>query len=262
MVAGSDLLRYLLSVSGAIALMFGIALWLRARPTSRSARQALLAAALAFGVLSIYAAQYVVARLVSAGFKPFTAADAAADRRTAIVVLGSGSMDVEDWSGRTFSVVDPAAATRVLEASRVFTLIDPAIVISSGGIAQPDSIRRPTGETMRDALVILGVPPDRILVETMSRTTRDEALVVAPMLAAQSIGQTILVTSQTHMRRALGTFRAVGIRAIPAVAQELDRHKSLTEWMLPSETGLDLASSNAHETIGLAYYWLRGWWRR
>jgi len=262
MVAGSDLLRYLLSVSGVIAFMLGIALWVWARPASRSARRTLLAGALACGILSTYGVQYVVARVVSAGFKPFAAADAAAGRRTAVVVLGSGGFDVEDWSGRTFSVVDPAAATRVLEASRVFALIDPAIVISSGGTARADSIHRPTGETMRDALVIVGVPADRILVETVSKTTRDEALVIAPMLEAQSIGQTILVTSQTHVRRALGAFRAVGVRPIPAVAQELDRRKSITEWILPSDTGLDLASSNGHETIGLAYYWLRGWWRR
>jgi uncharacterized SAM-binding protein YcdF (DUF218 family) len=76
------------------------------------------------------------------------------------------------------------------------------------------------------------------------------------------VDQVVLVTSQTHMRRALGAFRAVGLRPIPAVAQEFERTKPLSTWILPSEEGLAIASGNAHEVIGLAYYWLRGWWRR
>src|SRR5262245_16327796 len=179
MVAGSDLLRYVLSIGGAIALMLGVSLWLLARPASRPARRVLLVGALAFAAISMYGTQYLIARAMSAGFKPFTAADAARGRRTAVVVLGSGGIEVEDWSGRTFAVVDPSAAARVLEASRVFMLVDPATVISSGGNSHADDPRRPTGEIMRDALVVLGVPPDRILVETESRTTRDEAIVVA-----------------------------------------------------------------------------------
>ena len=39
---------------------------------------------------------------------------------------------------------------------------------------------------MKEALVRLGVPPDRILMETESRNTYTEALVVAPMLRKAS----------------------------------------------------------------------------
>src|SRR5262249_30292712 len=152
---------------------------------------------------------------------------------------------------------DPSAATRALEAARVVKLIDPAIVISSGGNADPRSPRRPTGETIQSTLIAIGVPAERILVETLSRTTRDEAVVIQPMLKAQGVEQVILVTSQTHMRRALGAFRAVGVMAIPAVAQEFDRTRELAEWVLPTHDGLIGASTNAHEIAGIVYYWLR-----
>ena len=262
MIAGADFVHFVLSGSGVIAAFLVMALWIWRRPGSPRARRCLLACAIAFAAISIYGAEYVAARVIAAGFEPFGAANAVAGRRTVVIVLGSGGHEVEDWSGRTFSVMDLSAAARVLETARIFKLIDPALVISSGGNSHTDDERQPTGETMRDALVTLGVPRERILVETASRTTRDEAIVIRPILESQGAQQVVLVTSQTHMRRALGTFRAVGIRAIPAVAQEFDRDKDLADWILPSEQGLSMASANAHELIGFAYYWVRGWWAR
>ncbi|HEX4628307.1 MAG TPA: YdcF family protein [Gemmatimonadales bacterium] len=261
MIAGSDLVGYLLSGGGVVVCFLAAAAWVALRPALRRARRVLLAGALLFGLVSIYTGQYLVAQAIVGSLRPFQAGSVAPARRTAVVVLGSGSIDAEDWDGRRLSVVDRAAAARVLEAARVFRLVDPAIVISSGGNPHPRRRTTPTGETMRDALVTVGVPPDRILVETESKTTRDEAVIIAPMLTARNVEQVILVTSQTHMRRALGAFRAVGVAAVPAIAQEFDRDLPVSERFLPSDDGLWLAASNVHEILGCAYYWLRGWWK-
>src|SRR3954454_6718463 len=139
MIAGSDFLRYLLSASGVIAFLIAMALWIQLRPSSRRARRVLAAGAFGLAAISIYGAEYLIARALAIGFKPFQVADAAPGRRTAVVVLGSGGTEVEDWDGKTFSVVDRNAAARVLEAARVVRLIDPAVVISSGGNADPDN---------------------------------------------------------------------------------------------------------------------------
>ena len=269
MIAGSDFVGYLLSAGGVVVCLVAVAIWMAIAPSSRRARRFLVVAAAGFLISSVYEGQYLLTRMIVGSLKPFNAAtlsapetDASAGPTTAIVVLGSGSLDVEDWTGRRFSFVDRTAAARVLEAARVFSLVDHAIVISSGG--NPHSERRsaPTGETMRDALIALGVPGDRIIVETVSKTTRDEAIVVTEILRERKVEQVILVTSEVHMPRALGAFRAAGVRPIPAVAQEFERDLPLARVFLPSKEGLAVAATNAHELLGFVYYWLRGWWRR
>jgi len=264
--AGADFVGYLFSAGGAISIFLVITLWMLLFPASARARLALLAASATFAFFSIYSCQSIVARALTGSFEPFEPSQILpGSRDTALVVLGSGSVNAEDWDKRSLSFVDRTAASRVAEAARIFRLVDPTLVISSGG--EPHRQRRgaPTGDTMKDALVAAGVPPERIVVETLSKTTRDEALVVAPMLAARGASHVILVTSAVHMRRALGAFRAVGVRAVPGIARGFVANESDYPSVLafvPTKEGLGMASDNAHEALGLAYYWLRGWWQR
>ena len=268
MILAADIVRFLLSTGGTIMFFLALAAWVHRAgratrteaPAPRLARRALLAYAIAVALFSIYGLEYLVARGIVGRLKPFRAAQIVAGKRTAIVLLGSGSWHVEDWDGRTAVYPDPAAASRQLEAARIFKLVSPAVIISSGGNPHPNRPMVPAGEAMRNDLITLGVPADRILVETESGTTRDEATVVNRMIKAQGIEQVILVTSETHMRRSLGVFRSVGIAAVPAIAMEFLRERaSWTDLLLPSQGGLDLGSENVHELVGLAYYWLRGW---
>ena len=251
---------YIFSTGGVVCLLLMCTLWVRARPASRLARRMLLSVLVFYTCASIYAITHTAGRLLVTGFRPFERADVASGP-TAIVVLGSGSFTARDWTGNQFSIVDPSAATRVLEAVRVFTLIDQAWVISSGGIVDPDDPDEPTGQTMRNALVQLGVPETRIVVETKSRNTHDEAVIVAPLLTSMGIRQTVLVTSDIHMRRSLGTFKAAGINAVPAIARPPDNNLSTFDWLLPSGLGLYEGSQVAHEALGLVYYTARGWYR-
>ena len=114
---------------------------------------------------------------------------------------------------------------------------------------------------MKDALLGAGVPPDRI----SSKHSRGRLETKRPSSANPGIARRIAGDSRhsgLHMTRALGTFRAAGIPAVPAIAREFDPEPSLASVLLPSKEGLGLAEENAHEVIGIAYYWLRGWWRR
>ena len=110
-------------------------------------------------------------------------------------------------------------------------------------------------------MVYLGADPLtgrlRYLRETVA--THDEAVLVAPILRSLRPSQVVLVTSAVHMRRALATFRAQGIDAIPAIAR--DPHLSLPLWqkLLPTYHGLEATSDLAHELLGIPYYAVRGW---
>ncbi len=251
---------YIFSVGGVVCLLLVCILWLRARPGSRLARRLLPSVLVFYTCASIYGITYNAGRLLVTGLRPFERSDVSS-APTAIVVLGSGSFTARDWADAQFSIVDPTAATRVLEAVRVFKLIDQAWVISSGGRVDPDDPDEPTGQTMRDALVRLGVPETRIVVETKSRNTHDEAVIVAPLLKSLGIRQTVLVTSETHMRRSLGTFKAAGIDAVPAIARPPVNNLSIVDWALPSGLGLYEGAQVAHEALGLVYYAARGWFR-
>jgi uncharacterized SAM-binding protein YcdF (DUF218 family) len=248
---------YFFSVGGLVVFLLAATVWLRVRPQSANARRFLLLVAVFYTAASLYGISYGTGRLLVIGLGPLQRSDVPPGR-TAIVLLGSGSFTVHDWDNTRFSIMDRPATSRVLEAVRVFRLVDADWIISSGGLVDPDDTDEPAGETMRDALVQLGVPPSAILVETKSRNTHDEAVIVASMLPSMEVDHVILVTSDIHMRRSLGAFRAQGIDAVPAIARFPDLD---VPWALPSDDGLHAAAAVAHEILGLAYYSVRGWYR-
>jgi uncharacterized SAM-binding protein YcdF (DUF218 family) len=98
----------------------------------------------------------------------------------------------------------------------------------------------------------LGVPRQASVIEHRSHRTADSARAVAEILPALGAKRVLLVTSRTHMRRALLAFRRAGVEALPAnvpgpVAEAMPMGR------------LVLTQSVVHEYVGLAYYWLRGW---
>ena len=230
--------------------------WVYLRPTSRIARAFLGFVAVGYALVSVYAVAHTVERWIGAPFHQLTRADVPPGR-SVIVLLGSGSYRRLDWTGTKLSVLDPIGLERTLEAARVYRLVEPEFIVSSGGVIDPDSGEDPAGETMRDALLKLGVPPDRIIVERQSANTRDEAQLVAAMLPSMGVQHVILVTSAIHMRRAAGMFRAVGVEVIPAIARQPD-YLDPTFRLLPTETGLKTSALVVHELAGLTYYWLKG----
>ena len=155
----------------------------------------------------------------------------------------------------------PVETARVLEAWRVYGLIAPDWIVSSGGRLSNDSAE-PSSAVMGDALLRLGVAESRILLESSSIDTHDEAVLVGPMLRSRGVEQIVLVTSAVHMPRSIGAFRAADINAVPAIAPDPDSFRPWVDRYRPSVYGLELSAQLAHEVVGLPYYWSRGWWRR
>ena len=114
---------------------------------------------------------------------------------------------------------------------------------------------------MRDELVRLGVPESRILIESRSGNTHDEAVIVKPMLASLHVDRVILVTSELHMWRAVGAFRATGVDVIPAKARGVFTTLPWYLWIAPSNEGLNEGALLAHEVFGIPYYFARGWFK-
>lgn len=251
-LSAADFFWFILSSGGVILVLLLVVAWLFVKPKSRAPRTALVFAVIGYAAASIYPIPHAVERWMASPFHQLTRADVARGR-TVVVLLGSGSSRREDWSGVRFSFLDPAGLERTLEAARLYRLLNPEYVISSGGVVEDDSV----GAAMKTTLIQLGVPADRILVEGKSLNTRDEAVMVAAMLPHLDVEHVVLVTSPIHMRRSVGLFRAVGINAIPAIARQ-HQYSGFPVHILPSETGLRTSALVVHEILGIAYYWIRG----
>ena len=87
---------------------------------------------------------------------------------------------------------------RPMEAARLYKAgVAPLVLIIGTGDTP----------TNRRALIKEGVPPDRIMVETKSRSTLQNADFAKPLLEKAGVRQAVLVTSSFHARRALTTFQ-------------------------------------------------------
>lgn len=256
----SSFLGFLFSFTAVVVAFGAGALWLSRRPASRAARCWLIGVTIAFAAASTYAVPYGVSRILVIGYHPVDALIHGSGE-TAIVVLGSADEVVVDWSGQSLAVLDRSGAARVWEACRVYRVAGDAWVISSGGGVASQPGAHATAATVRDALLACGVPSSRILTEDRAMTTRDQAVLVGPMVRALNADRVVLVTSDIHMRRSVGAFRAAGVAVVPAIARDPFLSASRRKWYLPSPDGFALTERVAHEFAGIGYYAARGWFR-
>jgi uncharacterized SAM-binding protein YcdF (DUF218 family) len=204
------------------------------------------------------AAGWLVTKLTPA-YVPLPDARAARGA-AAVVVLGAGARHYRS-RGRTVDVVTRESGLRALEAARVYQLLDRPWVIVSGGVVDALGRGRPEAAVIAEALVKLGVPQDRIVIETTSANTHDQANYIPPLLRDRNVDRFALVTSQQHMRRALRVFQVVGLTPVPSVPEVFANPPSWRSWFyyLPSSTALDVSQALMYDLFGMGYYWLRGW---
>ncbi len=105
-----------------------------------------------------------------------------------------------------------------------------------------------SAEEMRRQAVAAGVPPDAIVLETESTSTRENVLFAAPLVRQHGWRRIALVTNRSHLARALAAAR----KAMPGV-----------EWVpapVPDAGPPDRARRlRAEEGLKLLWYKVRGW---
>ena len=114
-------------------------------------------------------------------------------------------------------------------------------------------------EKMRDILVLCGVPADRILVDSASRSTADHPGCVAALTGANPAEQRfVVVTDKYHTRRVAACFRHGGYRRFQVytgrVVASYGESISGQTWR---QRFTDLPEV-VYEYAGLLQYWLRG----
>ena len=244
-------------ISCVLALLTPGVLLLFVPPLARWGRRWLAIVALFYWTLSTPAGTGLLVRTLQGPYQPLISADQARGARV-VVMLGSGSMNLRA-SGRQLSAVTGDAGLRVLEAARLFDLLGGPLVIASGGVTEHDPAAAPESVALQSALMAVGVPSERILLESESRNTHDEAVIIKRMLAERGVTTFILVTSPLHMTRSLRTFEREGMHPIPSPAQLIPDRSRPDPLLLPNDLWLSLGDLAIYEWLARGYYWWRGW---
>jgi uncharacterized SAM-binding protein YcdF (DUF218 family) len=226
------------------------------RRTSRLARWYFLAVAAAYWIAGTPACAERLVEWSARDYHPLARADEA--RGASIVVVLGGGHRVWRVADARVNLVSDSTVFRVIEGARLYHLLPQPTIIVSGGVTGSERHPPPESEAMRDVIVSLGVPADHVVLESESKTTREEAVVIRRMLADRLSEPIVLVTSPTHMRRSLAAFRAAGFDAIPSTARyKSDREREPARWV-PNDSAFELFDSFVYDTAANVYYGMLG----
>jgi uncharacterized SAM-binding protein YcdF (DUF218 family) len=186
-------------------------------------------------------------------FPPVTAPPAHVD---GIIVLG-GSIDDLTSEDRGVPVIG-AAGDRITAFVALARRYPEAKLVFTGGSGNIVQGMTNEAKWARILFASLGLPADRVIYENRSRTTRENATDSFALVRPRAGETWILVTSASHMPRAVGVFRHVGWPVLPWPVGYLSRDR-LPGYSLSLGARFAIIDWAAHEWIGLAAYRARGW---
>ena len=185
----------------------------------------------------------------------FPAVTVPPDKVDGIVVLGGA---IDDLTSR-----DRGTPTLTSAANRLTTFVilahryPQAKLVFTGGSGAIEQGVSNEAEFARILLEQLGLPPDRVIFENTSRTTWENAVNSEALVKPQPGENWILVTSASHMPRAVGVFRKIGWSLLPwPVGYQSRDH--LTDHPQSMGRKLEVLDWAVHEWIGLTAYYLQG----
>jgi uncharacterized SAM-binding protein YcdF (DUF218 family) len=175
-----------------------------------------------------------------------------------IIMLG-GAVDTHITGDRNSPALNEAGE-RLTATAELARLYPDARVLLSGGANHLVHDDTPTeSQVARDVLVKVGVPESRITIEELSRNTCENGSESAAALQAKPGEQWLLVTSASHMPRAVACFRSAGVHITPYPVDY--RTRGDADLLRPTATiaaGLAASDLAMHEWLGLLIYRVLG----
>jgi uncharacterized SAM-binding protein YcdF (DUF218 family) len=161
----------------------------------------------------------------------------------AIVVLGAGGV-------RDNGELTDTSLRRTLHGITLYQRgLAPLLALSGG----PSPNEHVEGEVRARLARQLHVEPDAIVVDSAARTTREEAVRFAALLAPRGVRRILLVGDAQGTRRAAGVFTRAGFQVLPAPAEDVSGSGG------GPEDRLDLMRRVSLEALALVYYRLAGY---
>jgi len=170
-----------------------------------------------------------------------------------IVVLGGGYTWNDAWAPSSNLINN--SLPRLNEAIRLWRDNPGAKLIFTGAAARTNPVS--TAEAGARVAESLGVPRSDIITLERPKDTEEEADAVKAKIGDVPF---LLVTSASHMQRAMNFFRQAGLHPLPAPANQLAIDSPLNPWerLIPSPVWLMHSDRVGYETLGQIWQWLKG----
>lgn len=170
-----------------------------------------------------------------------------------IVVLGGGYTWNPDWAPSSNLINN--SLPRVTEGIRLWQENPGAKLIFTGARAMTNPVS--TAEAGARVAESLGVPRSDIITLDLPKDTEEEAAAVAKAIGQQPF---LLVTSASHLPRAMIFFQHAGLHPLPAPSNQLAIESPLNPWerIIPSPLWLSHSDRAIYETLGRIWQWMKG----
>jgi uncharacterized SAM-binding protein YcdF (DUF218 family) len=148
---------------------------------------------------------------------------------------------------------------RITEAVRIANIHPEAIIITSGYFGKKVISH---AEKVRQAAIALGINQNRVIVADFAKDTEEEA----QQIALHTLGKNlVLVSSASHMIRAMKYFELTGVTPIPAPAGHLshissgkDNHNFINYgYYIPSTRALEKTGIALYERLSMLWQWIK-----
>ena len=176
----------------------------------------------------------------------------------AVIVLGGVlSAEATESSGR---LEYNEAVERLLTAFDLLRSGRVRYALITGGVTDSRVKDAVEARVLAKQLEDWGIAEDRLVVETESRTTRENAVFSERIVRSRGWKSLLLVTSAFHMERAAGCFRAAGLTfdTRPVDFRSYDPARFSSGW-LPRVEQLAVSTGALHEYLGRVVYRVEGY---
>jgi uncharacterized SAM-binding protein YcdF (DUF218 family) len=147
----------------------------------------------------------------------------------------------------------------LLQATRLYRMGKVKQILLIGGNLPWNTYPVSEAELMRQLLIEWGVPSNAIRVAGQSRNTYENALEAVQLRDTTKFDSALLITSATHMPRAMAVFQHAGIPVTASTVHitVVDHPQGIMDWV-PNVVALSMTTGAMKEQIGLLFYRWRG----
>lgn len=153
-------------------------------------------------------------------------------------------------------------ADRVTHSVQLYKLGIIHKIIVSGGSGRLIDIGEREADDIAQALMLMGVQKEDIIIENQSKNTHESAVAVKEILTEKTGPENcLLITSGYHMRRSLACFEKVGLK-MDAFATDFLTHKRTFTFdvlFVPKLDGFNTWTALIREWVGFTAYWISGY---